>query len=511
MADIDGAYPGSATYPDAGQFPGVPPAATLSESSTMTASPRGTTSGAAVLSETASLSASAKYTARPTSGMSETATLTASLTASTWSVSLDMSETVTLSANASTIGTITPAPSTGTTTNAYVPPTADNSAARNEWRAFVFDTASGSYETELPLAGLPQFTYALNDPGSGSVPVALAGPDAFDKNLLDQYSENPGWRWSIGVAYNDVILQAGPILGDSYTDPSPQTSLTFAGIWRLFSRRVILSPQAVSLASPTDPSANSTYTNVTLRQLAKLVLRDNFISQGPLPIDLPDDDPNTGSVSETYYGYDLNLVADTLTHLATTDGGPEIEFRPYWADPLTIRWHMRTGSNRLGVIGAPWTYDYGGRGALVTLDKASDSSNTAFGYYARGSGSQDAQPIGYSADMTLPDLGFPLLLAVDGNHTSETDVSVLNSYATADVNTYKNPVVTYAATVRMNGTDAYGRPTGSPNVNQLNVGDTLTVHVEGHTRIPDGDLKLRVISIQNGDSHTCRLALQTTS
>jgi hypothetical protein len=478
----------------------------LSEASSLAASTSRSTFATGSLSETSSSSASPTLRALPTAALIESATFTAIAHNSTVSVSLDMSENFGLSAEATTNANVSATPG-----NPYIPPTPNNPYARNDWRAWVFDTATGAFETDLPLANIPSYNYGINDQGgSGSVDVAIVGPDAFDPLLLSQYAENEGWRWSVGVSHNDVILQAGPILTETYTDPSTYVTLAFAGIWKVFTKRVVLNP-AVPYSTPLDPMADLTYTNVTPRQLAKLLIQDNMTSQGDLPIDLPDDDTAAGTLTQTYYGYDLNVLADALGNLTTMDGGPELEFRPYWSDPLTVRWAMRSGSPHIGTIGAPWAYDYGERGAMVLLDKASDSTATAFGFYARGSGNQDTSIIGYGADMTLPSQGFPMLLAVDGNHNNETSVSNLNAFATADVQTYKAPVRTYSATIRLNGTDKSGLPTGSPNLSQLQMGDTLTAHVEGHARIATGTYTWRVLNVANNDEQTCKIALQPTS
>lgn len=474
--------------------------AALSESATLTSAATLVKTPSASLSESSTVTASAKVTALPSAQLVETATLAASPKA-TYFVNTSLSETSSFTGD---LGQTTPPP---TPVTPYIPPTPPNTAAVDEWRAFIFETVSGTYETELPLAAIPTYQYTLNDAGSGSVQVALGGTDGFDKNLLNQYSDNEDWRWSIAVVYNNSILQAGPILSESYSEGTT-TSLSFAGIWKLFSKRVIINP-SVDISTPTLPAANSTYSSVTLNQLAKLLVQDNMLSQGALPIDLPADDM-PGTNSQTYYGYDLNLVADELANLTKLDQGPEIEFRPYWVDPLHVRWTMRIGAPRLGQLGSAWVYDYGEQGALVGVDRTSDSSNNISASYSRGAGSQAAQVIGYSESTSAADADL-LLLAVDGNHTSETSQSKLNSYAKANVSTYQGPVVTYALTVKMNATDINKNPTSAPTIDQLSLGDTLKAVVTNHHRLTDGVYTVRVVSIQNSDAQTAKLTTQTTT
>ena len=93
--------------------------------------------------------------------------------------------------------------------------------------------------------------------------------------------------------------------------------------------------------------------------------------------------------------------------------------------------------------------------------------------------------------------------------TSDSTTATLNSYATAGVTTYQWPIVTPMIYVRVDGVGTNGKPTGSPTLEQINVGDTGTFVFQGHRRIADGSYTLRILEISQGlDVGSIKLGLQ---
>lgn len=373
----------------------------------------------------------------------------------------------------------------------------------NDWRVYVFETTSGRVISQLEFDGVPSWTVGLNDQGGGGVSVPLSTLAKVD---IDQWTQP--WRWSYAVVFNNFALQAGPVINESYTDGQLSTSVTFAGLWKIFGSRALLNTGG---SNPAVTAQDTNYANLTLRQIAKnIVVTNETLTGNNLPINYPADDA-AGINTRTYFGYDLNTVADMLANLTTVDQGPEIEFRPVYA-PATnsFSWTMRIGAPRLGQIGSPWVWDYGRRGALMSLDFQRDGSSMVSTSYVKGSGSQYAQMYGVHQDMTLVNEGYPNLDGVDGNHTDATVQTTLDSYALSNVNTYRNPLNTYTATVKADGTDTNGQPTGSPDITQISVGDTAQFCVMDHRRIPDGTYTHRIVGIQSNDMQSVKLILQPT-
>lgn len=377
--------------------------------------------------------------------------------------------------------------------------------ALQDWYVYAFETVSGRMVAEIPFEQTPNFEYGINDPGSGSVMVPLGGNgmSAADVEELSQ-----PWRWTWAVCYRDFLCQAGPVISEQMTDTQAYTEVTFAGIWKLLSKRILV-PATFPGGNPATTDNDTTYTNLTYRQMAKEIVATS-LARGSVPIVLPPDDP-PGTQTQQYFGYDLNLVADALTNLTGLDGGPEIEFRPQFDpdQPGFLQWVMRIGSPRLGQLGAPWVWDYGPRGAVQELDFDRDGSTMTLSDYVRGSGSQYDLIVGNAQDLSLVDAGYPLLEDVNGDHTSVTDVPTATSFAQQWVSTFSTPVNTPSAQVRADGHDLAGRDTGSPTLDQVAVGDVATFVVQAHRRIPDGSYTYRIVGITQGTTpDTVGLTLQ---
>ncbi|HEX5119859.1 MAG TPA: hypothetical protein VFW65_32130 [Pseudonocardiaceae bacterium] len=358
---------------------------------------------------------------------------------------------------------------------------------------------------EVPFEQTPNFSYALNDPGSGSVMVPLGG-NGMSPADIEELTQP--WRWTWAVAYRDFLCQAGPVVSEQYTGTQPYTEVTFAGIWKLLTKRLAV-PATFTGGNPAMTANDTTYSTVTYRQVAKNLVATS-LARGGLPIVLPADDP-PGPITQQYFGYDMNLVADMLTNLTGLSGGPEIEFRPQFdpTQPGFLQWVMRVGSPRLGQLGSPWVWDYGSRGAVQEFDTSRDGSSMTFSDYVRGSGSQYTLLVGNAQDLSLVDAGYPLLEDVNGDHTTVTDVPTAASYAQQWVDTYKFPVNTPTVAVRVDGRDGAGRGTGSPTLDQISVGDTASFVVQGHRRLPDGTYTYRITGVTQGtDQNTAALTLQ---
>ncbi|AHH98338.1 hypothetical protein [Kutzneria albida] len=377
----------------------------------------------------------------------------------------------------------------------------------DDWVAYAVNTKTGQILTELPFVDSLSYSYKINDAGGGSVTVPLGGT-GMSKADFEEISKP--WHYSVAICYKQFVVQAGPVMGESYTDNQGKSQLTFAGMWKYLSKRLVLPPTWVAGANPAVSGADTLYANTTWRNIAIQLVADTT-TRNSLPIVTPTLDA-ASTVTQQYYGYDMSLVADALTNVTSLSTNVELEFRPtFSATPGYIQWTLRAGSPRLGQIGAPWVWDYGDRGSLTSLDYATDGSMMEHADYARGSGSQYNLAIGTYYDPTLVTAGYPLLEGVNGANTQETNTTTLASYAQATVQTYAYPVATFSATVRIDGTDGTGQLTGSPTIDQVSVGDTGTFCVQRHRRIPDGNYTLRITGIDSVDYRTAKLTLQSTA
>ncbi|GAA1970131.1 hypothetical protein [Amycolatopsis minnesotensis] len=229
---------------------------------------------------------------------------------------------------------------------------------------------------------------------------------------------------------------------------------------------------------------------------------------GALPIVLPDD--ISGDAERHYKGYDLGSIGERLRELSEVIDGPEIEFRPEWADAThsAIQWRMRIGNPNLGdTTGYPHAWDYGAALIRVSVDR--DASRQTFARFERGAGSERQLVYGHYQDLTLINAGWPLPEDQGGEHISASVKSTLDGWAKKYVTTYYRPTISWDITVRAAGDDGQGHPTRSPSLDLLAAGDTGVANVHGHRVITDGTYPIRILGASNGDDpHTAKLTLQ---
>jgi hypothetical protein len=378
-------------------------------------------------------------------------------------------------------------------------------------RLFAFETRTGRVITDLPYEGVPRWECGVNAIGKLEVSIPI---DPIGKKELRALIDP--WRISLGFARGQQIMQAGPIIPASFLD-SPGAAVldvSCAGLWRLLYSRYLLNA-AWDGVNPAAESADVNIGPTSLHTIAKRVVSLQLSrAQHDLPIDFPAD--IAGSHSRAYPGYDLASEGERLAELTQVQGGPEIEFRPVWTDTVarsTVRWTMRLGApssdplrdGRLGRLDYPHAWDYGQ--ALIQLDEDIDGSRQTHHRIERGNGMERALVVGIAADTQYPAAGWPYLEDVGGTHTSATDTATLASWAAGAVSTFRVPTVTWSAVVRMDGTDAQGRPTGAPDLGEVEVGNNAMLGVRGHRWIADGNYPARIIGIKSEGADTARLVL----
>lgn len=379
-------------------------------------------------------------------------------------------------------------------------------------RVFVASTTTGAIVADMPWTGVPRWDYRLNVAGGLTVTVPLGAVDRAD---LDELTTP--WRWTWGYAWGSHILQAGPVVTDRYADQQgpPTIDVGCTGLWNIWNRRVLLNPSWAEGQNVADPAADRTLTGLTLRTIAKRLIQGDLSRTGhSLPVALPADDA-PGTNERSYPGYDLAMVGERLSQLTQVINGPEVEFRPRFTSSArtAIEWEMRVGSPRLGQLGYPHAWDYGQ--ALANVDYDRDGSNQTFGHFERGNGMERGLLSAYQDDKILVGLSqyaWPDLETVGMSSTSDTDTANLQAKADGYVATHSRPVITWSATVRIDGTNGQGYPTRSPSLDVIRAGDNATFHLEGHRRIADGTYTRRILGASSGPTlDTANLVLQPTT
>lgn len=384
-------------------------------------------------------------------------------------------------------------------------------------KVYIANTVTGQIVMDAPFVGVPRYDTRLNSAGGLTVTVPLGDNGAMPKELMEEFANS--WRWTWLYCYGSYIFQAGIAVTDRFVDnDGPGTAdVGCGGLLHLFSnKRLVINKDWLEGQNVASPVADLSYNNLTLRTIAKRMIENDLDRPGhDLPIVLPPDDP-PDTHQRNYYGYDLASVGERLLQLTQVINGPEIEFRPRFVDPETklyMQWEMRIGNPRLGMLSGMHQWDYGS--ALSHLDYDRDGSQQSMAHFQKGAGSERALWVSYQDDKSLSQLSgypYPELETVGTDTTSVEDGFVLQERADGYVATHGKAIVTWDATVRIDGTDGQGRQTVSPTVDLINLGDTGMFQVTNHRRILDGNYPRRIIGLTNGpDRMSTRLVLSPTA
>ncbi len=382
-----------------------------------------------------------------------------------------------------------------------------------QWSVQVFESATGKIvNNDLPVADFPAFSRVINT--SGTVSVKLQLGDRSLGSLTDLRQILAPWRYCIAVCYGGYIAQAGPIITSQFDDSTLQLTISCGDFWSFLKNRIIWSGTApiqtagvsgdASNASllPMDVSHDTNYSVYSLRGVASALVTNGTARSGfGLPVDIPS--PEAGTALRNYPVYDLATVYTRLTDLIGVQGGPDVDFKPYFdlTNPGFIRWAMQIGAPLLNVSNT-YYWDYGSSCRFISVD--SDASNMASAVYAKGNATERASTVAYSVNTALTTAGWPALEAVDSNHTSATDAATIQSYADGDLGLYAVPVETWAATVNV---DAASAAFGSYDPGSTGV-FTIASGASGHIFIPAGNYAQRVLGFQQDTVATVKLILQ---
>lgn len=371
-----------------------------------------------------------------------------------------------------------------------------------DWRVAVAETLTGNIVADVTPSSFPTFERKISDKGSLSVPVFV---DNKQNKATDLHAYTEAGRYSWLLAYGSTIVQAGPVASYTYTDSTGVLSVSCSNLFSLFSRRV--TRNAGGHTAIVDPSNDLTYANMTLRGILAQLVSDNMAQQYfALPVVLADvGEP--GSVSTTYFGYDLKWISDNITDLTTQTGGPEFDFAPeYVPGQNRIQWRLNVGAPLLGDQASTETWFYGG--AVYAIDDDNNgSASPCTRAWTKGAGSQRALLTGFYEDNTAATQGYPPGDYVDTTHTSETVQTALDGYAQAAQQAYVQPFDTWTPYVRVDGrSPRTGVPT-APALGQWALGDEPLFTISGHRWITDGSYQRRIIGYQNQDAYAVKLEI----
>jgi hypothetical protein len=245
------------------------------------------------------------------------------------------------------------------------------------WNVWLVDTTTGANRIKV----LPQsnsWKRVINAGGSGQTVFNIR--DLATAQVINWNSTRPLQK-TIVVDWDKTVVYAGIIWGRTYNRRSGTLTVTHADPWKLMTKRHVLASNGDGFQQQT-----VTWSGLSLATLAKRVMQQCFdpaSDRYKLPFTYAAD--VAGTQSRTYKGWEATTAADAMHDLMTTDGGPDIDIRPYWTLDHELRYDFRAGNlntktNELYVTGS-------GAGVfdLDFEDSADDLANIAF---ALGQGSE---------------------------------------------------------------------------------------------------------------------------
>lgn len=366
------------------------------------------------------------------------------------------------------------------------------------FRVFVGNMVTGRITCDLPASALG-WGLRLNDAGTVDATTKAMSTQLADINLRAATAPRAQF---LGVAYEDTILEAGPIWKRDFDAKKGELKIGASGIWSLFDKVKVLNWAQINAGtavprSTIDLTALS-YGSIA-RELVRLCILANPANPG-LPLVLPD--IIAGSHERHYKGYELGWLGDRLRNLTKIQDGPDIRFLPRFngADPTKVEWVMQTGTDSDPLLyqsGADWMWDATVEGSGVTdVGTKTDGHGMADQVWQPGAGSELAMKLASARDTSLITAGYPWTEA-DAASKDVEDTTILQAYADAALAAARRPLETWSVQVRADRAPKLG--TYLPGeFAQLNIPET-------NPMIDPGLRRVRVMAIDGDGTQSVKL------
>lgn len=192
-----------------------------------------------------------------------------------------------------------------------------------------------------------------------------------------------------------------------------------------------------------------------------------------------------------------------LTNISNVHGGPDMCFRPYWADAQHVRVNFMAGSDGdvfLAQDHAPIVlnaFPHGGSLEDMTVDYALPYQRV----YATGSGTDAAIVTAYVEDMSqiTGSQDPPILREIAWSDTDVDKAGLLESKAKALLEANHRPLMQISGSINVNELRADGLP--QHPLGGFWPGEQFYLDITGHPTLPDGRYVTRLMEM-SGDAST---------
>jgi hypothetical protein len=343
------------------------------------------------------------------------------------------------------------------------------------WNAWICDTQTGENRFRVRPVSMT-WERVINASGGGSCQLHLADPETAE---VATWEGTRPIKKSLVLAWDQYIVYAGIIWSRKYDRNNQTLDITHSDIWSILKYRYLLLSHANGAAAGPPVS----WTGQSLHNHAKFIVQlatDAASAMFKMPIVYPAD--TSGSESRTYQPYNMPVAADALDAVMSTEGGPDVDFHPYWDDQSRLRHEMRIGD----LSGREWDFHMGAPSAdgcnLTFTDDATKVSNTIFGI-GEGSEKDIALRVISNPGSAFPGMERQVSLK------PESDAGRMDALLREKMRIYAEPTTQVAFEMLADG---------EPNVLDLRLGGMANIYYQSDPWIAKGRHGERVIQF-SGD------------
>lgn len=357
------------------------------------------------------------------------------------------------------------------------------------WRVYLVETKTGRAGRALSPGS---FTWSdeLNLAGGGKLTIQKK-----DLKGLDRLRYQAWWA-SVVICHVDSDGTEVPWVGGPITARPRETLRTieaeWAGMREMFYHRYV--------------DRNLDYSDLTYGQLAwELIKAGQLRPGGELPIvhGTPDE---AGDIDRKFEFWNManNRISKYLSDYAETADGPDIMFRPRWAEYGTrFEWEMVHGTKVQPTIAQSWTPVWdttADKPDVVDVDITENADSLSSVTYATGAGEGGGTCIGWSIRHDLVKQGYPWMDTVISDR-DEKDTTKLVALARGHQEANMEPIDQLSITVRADSTK---NPLG-----RWHVGDAaLIILGDDWDMIPPGEHLMRIIKATGDQSQNVKIEMQ---
>ncbi|KWR73334.1 hypothetical protein RN04_03570 [Arthrobacter sp. W1] len=299
-------------------------------------------------------------------------------------------------------------------------------------------------------------------------------------NTLDERFQGvqrlPIWPWQSWVVIEWQhpssatwhVVYAGVITEDSYDWASKKITISHQDVWSIFDQRIVTTDRTNDIAG-----SKVIWSGLSKATMIKRIIQNSISSFGsPLMYDMPFLLPadEAGTEELTVYGYNFEKASDLINDYIEDDGGPDIDFRPYWTSYGSLAWALEVNANKALV----WDYDLDADQASVeNLTYKLSGSALCIKVYGAGEGSERRTLVRQS------DHNESNYLAMEDSEkfSGVKDLAKLQSITTGNR-------LGRAAAIRQ--IDMTVRADGSPALNELALGGSVRWKADNDVWLPSG-------------------------